>query len=193
MAGTDITRILEAVEQGECSSERLLPLVYDELRRLAQVRMAGERSGHTLQATALVHEAWLRLVGSGEQEWNGRAHFFGAAAEAMRRVLIDRGRGRQAARRGGGWKRVGFEFIDRPTEAPDDALLQVSEAVDALQSKDPVVAEFVKLRFFAGLTVEEACLALGVSDRTGRRYWRFARVWLFEYLNRENDRAASPE
>jgi RNA polymerase sigma factor (TIGR02999 family) len=187
MAGSsdDITLVLQAVEEGEQSSERLLPMVYEELRKLAHARMANERAGHTLQATALVHEAWLRLAGSGEQEWSNKAHFFAAAAEAMRRVLIDRGRSKQAVRHGGGWKRIGFEFIDRPAEAPDDTLMLVSEAVDALATEDPKAAEFVKLRFFAGLTVEEASLALGVTDRTGRRYWRFARVWLFEQLNRE--------
>ncbi len=181
----EITVVLEAVSQGECSSERLLPMVYEELRKLAYARMANERAGHTLQATALVHEAWLRLARASDQEWSSKAHFFAAAAEAMRRVLIDRGRSKHAARHGGGWKRVGFEFIDQPADAPDDTLLLISEAVDALADEDPKAAEFVKLRFFAGLTVEEASLALNVTDRTGRRYWRFARVWLHEHLNRE--------
>jgi RNA polymerase sigma factor (TIGR02999 family) len=182
-----ITRVLEAVGQGESSAERLLPMVYEELRRLARARMANERAGHTLQATALVHEAWLRLAGADDQEWSSRGHFFAAAAEAMRRVLIDRGRSKQAAKHGGGWERVGFEFIDRPSEAPDDVLIQVSEAVDALAVEDPSAAEFVKLRFFAGLTVEEASLVLGVSGRTGRRYWRFARSWLYNFLRREEE------
>lgn len=181
---TDITRVLEAVEQGENSSERLLPMVYDELRKLARARMSRERSDHTLQATALVHEAWIRLAGSRDQEWENRAHFFGAAANAMRRILIDRARGKAAAKRGGGWERVDLALIDEPSEAPDDALLRVSEAVDILEREDAKVAEFVKLRFFAGLTVEEAALALGISDRTGRRYWRFACAWLHNHLSK---------
>lgn len=187
----DITQVLEAVGQGEESSERLLPIVYQELRKLAQARMSRERGDHTLQPTALVHEAWLRLAGADNQEWDSRGHFFAAAAEAMRRVLIDQGRRKQAAKHGGGWERVGLEFIDQPSKAPDDLLLQVSEAVDALGDEDPSAAEFVKLRFFAGFTVEEAALALGVSDRTGRRYWRFARAWLYDWLNVEGDLPAS--
>ena len=188
--GDDITLILQAVEQGENSSVRLLPIVYEELRKLAYSRMSQERGDHTLQPTALVHEAWLRLAGSANQEWDNRAHFFGAAAEAMRRVLIDRGRSKQAAKRGAGWERVGLDLIDRPSEAPDDLLLLVSEAVDALADEDPSAAEFVKLRFFAGLTVEEAALALGVTDRTGRRYWRFARVWLCDWFRKEGEMSA---
>jgi len=187
----DITQVLAAVEQGERSSERLLPLVYEELRKLAYARMSHERGDHTLQATALVHEAWLRLAGTNDPQWDNRAHFFAAAAEAMRRVLIDHGRGKQAAKRGGGWERVGLELIDRPSEASDDLLLQVSEAVDALADEDPSAAEFVKLRFFAGLTVDEASLALGVTDRTGRRYWRFARAWLYDWFEREGEPSSS--
>ena len=181
--GDDVTMILQAVEQGENSAERLLPLVYEELRKLAACRMASERSGHTLQATALVHEAWLRLAGSRDQEWENRGHFFGAAAEAMRRVLIDRARSRQTVKRGGDRERIDLEFIDLPADAPDDALLRVSEAVEILEIEDTKTAEFVKLRFFAGLTVDEASLALGISDRTGRRYWRFARAWLHDHLS----------
>lgn len=180
----EMTQVLEAVQQGEHSSERLLPIVYEELRKLAAARMMHERADHTLQATALVHEAWLRLAGSGDQSWENRSHFFGAAAEAMRRVLIDRARGKKAAKRGGGWERLDFEFLDNPCEVPDQALLRVHEAVDVLEREDAQAARFVTLRFFAGLTVEEAALALGFSDRTGRRYWRFARAWLHDYLGR---------
>lgn len=183
-SGNDITRVLEAVERGESASERLLPIVYEELRKLAASRMAREQPGQTLQATALVHEAWLRLAKASNQHWENRAHFFAAAAEAMRRVLIDRARGKQADKRGGHWERIDLAFIDQPSEAPDDALLRVSEALELLAGEDGKAAQFVKLRFFAGLTVEEAALALGISDRTGRRYWRFARAWLHDHLSR---------
>ncbi|MCP5516290.1 MAG: sigma-70 family RNA polymerase sigma factor [Verrucomicrobiales bacterium] len=182
---TEITQILQAVGEGERSAERLLPLVYEELRRLAAHRMAQERAGHTLQATALVHEAWLRLVGTGDQTWENRAHFFAAAAEAMRRVVIDRARRRQAARHGGGWSRVDLEQIDTPAQADEDTLLRVNEALEALAREDPRAAELVKLRFFSGLGVEEAALALGVTDRTARRCWRFARAWLHDALGRQ--------
>ena len=189
----EITQVLEAVEQGESSSERLLPMVYDELRKLAAARMFKERANHTLQPTALVHEAWLRLAGGGDQEWDNRGHFFAAAAEAMRRVLIDRARSKQSAKHGGDWERVGIEFIDQASDAPDEVLMQVSEAVDILAEEDPKSAEFVKLRFFAGLTVEEASLACGISERTGHRYWRFARIWLLDFLKREGEAVPSVE
>ena len=169
-------------EISQIPADMLLPLVYDELRRLAAAKMAREAPGQTLQATALVHEAWIRLGGE-EQSWDDQSHFFGAAAEAMRRILIDRARTKQAAKRGGGWQRLDLDFIDQPSEAPDEALLRVSEAVEVLELEDPKAAEFVKLRFFAGLKVEEAALAMGISDRTGRRYWRFARAWLHDHLS----------
>ena len=190
---SDLTQILEAVSQGENSSKRLLPMVYEELRKLAHARMLKEQANHTLQATALVHEAWLRLAGSEEQEWDNRGHFFAAAAEAMRRVLIDRARSKGAEKHGGGWERVGIELIEQAGDAPDDVLLQVNEAVDALSEEDPEAAKFVKLRFFAGLTVEEASLALGISERVGYRYWRFARIWLLEFLQKEDDAASQKE
>lgn len=160
-------------------------MVYEELRRLAAHRLAQEPSGQTLQPTALVHEAWLRLSGDRQPPWENRAHFFGAAAEAMRRILIDRARSKQAARHGGGWQRVELAEIDAPAQATDTLLLHVHEALDKLAQEDPRAAEFVKLRFFVGLSVEEAALSLGVTDRTARRDWRFARAWLREEFERQ--------
>lgn len=184
---SDITQILDAVGQGEDSAERLLPLVYEELRRLAAARMALERPGQTLQATALVHEAWLRLQQGERQSWENRGHFFAAAAEAMRRVLIDRARQKLAAKHGGGWQRVELEVIDAPARADEDTLLWVNESLEALGREDAKAAELVKMRFFTGLSVEDAALALGVTDRTARRYWRFARAWLYDELRRQRD------
>jgi len=185
---SDVTVILARAEQGDPKAAgELLPLVYDELRNLAVVRMANEAAGNTLQPTALVHEAWLRLVEAKHQSWENRGHFFAAAAEAMRRVLIDRARRKQAVRRGGGWKRIEFETIDAPAEADEDTLLWVDESLQALAGEDAKTAELVKLRFFTGLSVEEAALAIGVTDRTARRYWRFARAWLIDKLGRNKD------
>jgi RNA polymerase sigma factor (TIGR02999 family) len=184
---SEITLILERAEQGDPkAAEELLPLVYDELRKLAAFKMAHEPAGHTLQPTALVHEAWLRMVAVENPSWENRAHFFAAAAEAMRRVLIDRARRKQAARHGGGWRRVELEMIDAPARADEDTLLRVNEALEALARENTKVAELVKLRFFAGLGVEQAALALGVTDRTARNYWRFARAWLHDELGRQN-------
>ncbi len=166
------------------SSEDLLPLVYAELRQLAAAKMAREQPGMTLQPTALVHEAWLRLTAGGGR-WENRAHFFGAAAEAMRRILIDRARSKQACRHGGGLERAVLEEIEIPERATDEVLLRVSDALGALEREDPRSAELVKLRFFSGLGVEESALALGISDRTARRCWRFARAWLRDALGRE--------
>lgn len=180
---SEVTHILNAIEHGDPkAAEELLPLVYEELRRLAALRMAHEPSGHTLQATALVHEAWLRLVSSGDQTWQNRAQFFAAAAQAMRRVLIDIARRKQAVKHGGDHLRVELREIEDPTAASQESLLLVHEAVDKLALEDPASAELVKLRFFAGLSVEEAACILGVTDRTARRYWRFARAWLFDKL-----------
>jgi len=178
---SDATQILQSIESGDPqAAERLLPLVYEELRRLAASKMSHELPGQTLQATALVHEAWLRLVESKHQSWQNRAHFFGAAAEAMRRILIERARRKQAAKHGGGWQRVDLEQIDAPASANEDTLLLVNESLEALARENAKVAELVKLRFFAGMGVEEAALALGVTDRTARNYWRFARAWLHD-------------
>jgi len=184
---SDITQVLNAPsEEGSVPAEALLPLVYEELRKLAANRMSHEAAGHTLQPTALVHEAWLRLVRVEGQSFANRAEFFAAAAEAMRRILIDHARRKSAERRGGGMKRVALEQIDLPAKADDDTLLGVNESLESLAGEDPKVAELVKLRFFGGLSVEEAAAVLGVTDRTARRYWRFARAWLLDALSRQS-------
>src|SRR5262249_24089797 len=180
---SDVTQILERVERGdEKAAEELLPLVYEELRKLAAARMAQELSNHTLQPTALVHEAWLRLTGCQEQKFQNKAHFFAAAAEAMRRILIEHARRKSAQRHGGGLERVDLTQIDLPEQAGDDLLLQVNEALEGLQQHDARAAELVKLRFFAGLGMEQTALALGVTGRTARRDWRFARAWVYNAL-----------
>ena len=190
---TDVTRILSAIEQGDPqAAEQLLPLVYDELRRLAARRLAGEGPGHTLQPTALVHEAYLKLVGADPQRpWNGRVHFFAAAAEAMRRILIDHARRKHRARRGGGKKRVelgDMDDIEMVTgRGQADELLALDEALMQLAVADPRRAELVRLRYFAGLTVEQAASALGVGRRTAERDWTFARTWLFGQLGRRDE------
>src|SRR6185503_11936189 len=179
---SEITRILDAVQQGDLTAaEQLLPLVYEELRKLAAARMANEAAGHTLQPTALVHEAWVRLAGSDAQaQFANRAHFFAAAAEAMRRVLIERARRKAAGKRGGDWQRIDLEKVDIAADADDDTLLLVNEALEKLAREDANAAEIAKLRFFGGLTLEEAGQVLGVTDRTAKRYWAFARAWLFD-------------
>jgi RNA polymerase sigma factor (TIGR02999 family) len=186
---TDVTRILSAIEQGDPgAAEQLLPLVYDELRQLAAQKLAQEKPGQTLQATALVHEAYVRLVGSGEaavgreQRWDSRGHFFAAAAEAMRRILIDRARGKHSAKRGGGRRRIDVDAIDLATQATPDQLLAVDEALAKLAREDPAAARLVELRYFAGLTVEEAGKALGISTATAYRHWKYARAWLHSEL-----------
>ena len=177
----DVTRILSAIEQGDLSAaEQLLPLVYDELRQLAAQRLAHEQPGQTLQATALVHEAYLRLVG-GEQarDWSGRRHFFAAAAEAMRRILIDRARHKLTRKAGGGRPRLDLGDIEPALEEENgDRLLALDEALRQLEGEDPRKAELVKLRFFAGLTAEQAAAALGVSTSTAEKDWAYARSWL---------------
>ena len=182
---TDFTRILEKVQGGDpTAAEELLPLVYDELRRLAAHKMAHEASGNTLQPTALVHEAWLRLVGNDKHHWNGRPHFFGAAAEAMRRILIERARQKAAIKRGSGWARVDLDQVDLATDTDDETLLFVNEALEKLQREDAEAAELVKLRFFGGLTLEESGKVLGFSERTAKRCWAFARAWLYAELKK---------
>src|SRR5262249_21188976 len=178
---SEVTRILSAIEQGDpAAAEQLLPLVYDELRQLAAQKLAHEKPGQTLQATALVHEAYLRLVGDDEERhWDGRRHFFAAAAEAMRRILINRTRDRGRLKRGGGWRRLRLEHIDISLAEPPDELLDLNDALDKLGQVDPACAELVKLRFFAGLTLDEAAQTLGVVRRTADRYWSFARSWLY--------------
>jgi RNA polymerase sigma factor (TIGR02999 family) len=183
---TDVTRVLSAIEQGDPSAaSQLLPLVYDELRRLAAARLAQEGPGQTLQATALVHEAYVRLVGSGdttaypaEQRWDSRGHFFAAAAEAMRRILIDRAREKRAEKRGGGLRRLDIDAIDLATTAAPDEILALDDALARLARGDPAAARLVELRYFAGLTVDEAGKALGMSTATAYRHWNYARAWL---------------
>jgi RNA polymerase sigma factor (TIGR02999 family) len=184
---SEITRILDAVQQGDLTAaEQLLPLVYEELRKLAAARMANEAAGHTLQPTALVHEAWVRLAGSDAQaQFANRAHFFAAAAEAMRRVLIERARRKAAGKRGGDWQRIDLEKVDIAADADDDTLLLVNEALEKLAREDANAAEIAKLRFFGGLTLEEAGQVLGVTDRTAKRYWTFARAWLFDEMRQK--------
>jgi RNA polymerase sigma factor (TIGR02999 family) len=179
----DLTRILDRAQRGDPrAAEELLPLVYEELRKLAAAKMAREPAGATLQATALVHEAWLRLVGSQNQQWEGRAHFFAAAAEAMRRILIDRARRRRAVRHGGDQQRVDFENLELASPTPDDQLLALDEALDKLAAARPRQAEVVKLRYFVGLTLEEAAEILGVSVDTAKDDSAVARAWLFREL-----------
>ena len=181
----DVTRILEAVQQGDPkAADELLPLVYDELRKLAAHKMANETASHTLQPTALVHEAWLRLVGSPTQHWNSRGHFFAAAAEAMRRILIDNARRKQRVRHGRGLTRIDLESVDLASETEDDTLLRVDEALEKLAAEDRVKAELVKLRYFAGFSIPEAGQALGLSESTTKRYWAYARAWLYNELKR---------
>ena len=162
------------------AASKLLPLVYDELRRLASQRLATERSDHTLQATALVHEAYVRLVDGGRAPlWDGRGHFFAAAAEAMRRILIDSARRKRRPKHGGKLKRVELDEAARLSESPGEDLLALDEALTRLAATEPVKAELVKLRFFAGMTIPEAAQVLGISEATAQRYWTFARVWLY--------------
>jgi RNA polymerase sigma factor (TIGR02999 family) len=177
---TDVTRILLDVEQGNPkAAEQLLPLVYDELRKLAAQKLAHEKPGQTLQATALVHEAYLRLVGSRpEQGWDSRGHFFAAAAEAMRRILVENARRKGRQKRGGDLARVELDEADLACRMPPEDLLALDAALARLAAEDPVKARLVELRFFAGLSVEEASKALGVSAITAKRYWRYARAWL---------------
>ena len=179
---SDVTRILHAVQQGDpTAAEQLLPLVYEELRKLASARMANEAAGHTLQPTALVHEAWLRLAGHDAQaQFANRAHFFAAAAEAMRRILIERARRKGAGKRGGDWRRIDLDKVDIAADADADTLLLVNEALEKLAQEDAHAAEIAKLRFFGGLTLDEAGQVLGVTERTAKRYWAYARAWLFD-------------
>src|SRR6478672_6043130 len=191
---SDVTHILSAIEKGDPhAAEQLLPLVYEELRKLAAHKLAQEKSGQTLQATALVHEAYLRLAGElpDGQHWDGRRHFFAAAAEAMRRILINRARDRGRLKRGGGWRRLYLDHIDLSVAEPPDELLLLNDALDQLAQEDPECAELVKLRFFAGLTLDEAAATLGVVRRTADRYWAFARSWLYAALRKGED-AAEP-
>jgi len=182
---SDVTKILERVERGDArAAEELLPLVYEELRKLATHKMSLEAFGHTLQPTALVHEAWLRLVGAPAQDWNSRGHFFMAAAQAMRRILIERARSKSRLKRGGDHQRVPLEELELAEHADSETLLLVEEALQRLAKEDPVKARLVELRFFTGLSNEEAAEVLGVSTPTAKRYWAYARAWLFQEIER---------
>jgi RNA polymerase sigma factor (TIGR02999 family) len=181
---SEVTRVLSALEQGDpTAAEQLLPLVYDELRQLAAAKLAQERPGQTLDATALVHEAYLRLVGAeGGQSWEGRGHFFAAAAEAMRRILIDQARRKQSQRHGGGLARQDVEGVEVAAPGPSFDLLALDEALGELEKVDELKARLVKLRYFAGLTSPQAAEALGISSTTADRYWAYARAWLHARL-----------
>jgi RNA polymerase sigma factor (TIGR02999 family) len=184
---SDVTRILSAIEQGDPqASEQLLPLVYEELRRLATARMSQENPGQTLEATALVHEAYLRLVDREQvQRWDSRGHFFSAAAEAMRRILINRARDKQRLKRGGGRQRLKLDQFAAVDQVSDEQLLALDEALAKLSQEDPICAELVKLRFFAGLTLDEAATTLGIARRTADRYWAYSRAWLYQAVRED--------
>jgi len=180
---SDVTRILQSMESGDAkAAEELLPLVYSELRKLAAAKMANEQPNQTLQPTALVHEAWLRLTGNENVKWNGRAHFFGAAAEAMRRILIDNARRKQAARHGGGKQRVDVDELDIAAPAKEEELLAINDALEEFGTVDAQKTELVKLHYFIGLTMEECASVLGISVPTARRWWNYARAWLYQKI-----------
>ena len=180
---SDVTQILQSIESGDAkAAEELLPLVYEQLRKLATHKMAGEAAAQTLQPTALVHEAWLRLTGNQDVRWEGRAHFFGAAAEAMRRILIENARRKRALRHGGGQERLDILGLEIASETKDDELLAVSEALDKFATVDKQKAALVKLRYFGGLTIEEAARVVGISAATAKRFWTYSRAWLYEEI-----------
>jgi RNA polymerase sigma factor (TIGR02999 family) len=182
---SEITLILHAVQQGDRkAAEELLPLLYDELRKLAAQKMAGEPPGQTLQPTALVHEAWLRLVGAKDRGFQNRAHFFGAAAEAMRRILVENARRKQRLKHGGGQRRMDLSQIDVAVASDDETVIAISDAMEKLASHDPQGAELIRLRFFAGLSNAEAGEMLGLPERTAQRTWAYARAWLYAELKK---------
>jgi RNA polymerase sigma factor (TIGR02999 family) len=189
---SDVTGILSQIEQGDPhAAEQLLPLVYDELRKLAASRLAEEKPGQTLQATALVHEAYLRLVDTEKvRHWNSRGHFFGAAAEAMRRILVNRARDKGRLKRGGERRKLDLEQVDLAANAPAEDLIAIDESLEKLAVENPECAMVVKLRFFAGLSIDDAAAALGISASTAKRHWAYARAWLFDAL-RGDDPSAS--
>jgi len=185
---TDVTQILSQLERGDAAAaEQLLPLVYDELRRLAAAKLANEKPGQTLQATALVHEAYLRLVGADKPGgWDSRGHFFAAAAEAMRRILVNAARDKKRLKRGGERRRLDLEQVDVAMTADDEQVLALDEALEALVAEDADAAELVKLMFFGGLTLRESAASLGMAQRTAEREWAYARAWLFDRLRRDD-------
>jgi RNA polymerase sigma factor (TIGR02999 family) len=181
---SEITLVLDAIGRGESRTcEDLLPLVYDELRRLAAARMAQEAAGQTLQPTALVHEAWLRLVGDGGRTWQNRAHFFGAAAEAMRRILIERARRKSRVKRGGGQAPLNIEDFELAAATPDERVLLIEEALQRLESQEPKLGRVVTLKFFGGLTNQEVAETLGVTERTILNHWAYAKAWLLRDIS----------
>jgi RNA polymerase sigma factor (TIGR02999 family) len=180
----EITRILHAIEQGDArAAEELLPLVYSELRQYASYRLSREKPGQTLQTTALVHEAYLRLVGPEDQGWDGRAHFFAAAAESMRRILVENARRKARLKHGGGQQRQALDDVQIAVQPPSDDILALNEALEKLAKDHPKKAELVKLRYFAGLTIDQAAQILGISHATAERHWKFARAWLYEAIH----------
>jgi RNA polymerase sigma factor (TIGR02999 family) len=180
---TDVTLMLEAVGRGEaCASAELLPLVYAELRRHAAGRMAREAAGQTMQPTALVHEAWLRMIGNGDRRWQNRAHFFGAAAEAMRRILIENARRKARLKRGGNPLRIELEQVELFATTPDEKVVLIGDALERLRAEDPEKARVVVLKFFVGLTNQEVAENLGVTERTVERHWAYAKAWLFQSI-----------
>lgn len=189
---SNITRILNAIEQGDALAvDKLLPAVYQELRQMAARKLSCEPPGQTLQATALVHEAYIRLVGPEAQNWKSRSHFFAAAAEAMRRILIENARRKQSLKRGGGQRRVEIDDVQLAIEEPSTDVIALDEALTKLAEEDRIVAELVKLRYFAGLTIEQAAEVLGITSRTANRYWAYARAWLYREIaegNRQSPR-----
>ena len=189
---SEITRILNAIEEGDPhAAERLLPLIYGELRKLAAAKLAQEKPGQTLEATALVHEAYVRLVGTPSEdaarEWEGRAHFFAAAAEAMRRILVEKARRKRRPKHGGRLARVDIELANIASPMPDEDLLALDEAMTRLAAEEPIRARLVQLRFYGGLSNEEAAKILGISGVTAKRYWRYARAWLHREVGKGND------
>ncbi len=184
---SDVTRILDSIAHGDSkAADELLPLVYGELRKLAAYKMAAEPPGQTLQPTALVHEAWLRLVGSEAARFANRSHFIAAAAEAMRRILIDRARSKYQLRHGGDWQRVDLESVTVAIEDADETVLAVHEALDRLAAEDPLDAQIVKLRYFVGMSHQEIATELGLSEPTVRRHWAYARSWLYAELKKRS-------
>lgn len=188
---SELTRVLNAAARGEPEAARLLPLVYDELRRLAARRMAQESGTQTLQPTALVHEAWLRLGGDEQPAWENRTHFFCAAAEAMRRILIDRARSKQARRHGGDQQRLNVEEVEIAAPMPDDELLAVNDALERFSQHAPRKAELVKLRYFAGMGLKEAGQVLGISEPTAVRWWTYSKTWLYQAIQESRGSARS--
>jgi RNA polymerase sigma factor (TIGR02999 family) len=180
---SEVTVILDAIQKGDPrAAEELLPLVYDELRKLAAFKLAQQPYDQTLQPTALVHEVYLRLLGNGSHSWQDRKHFFAAAAEAMRHLLVDRARRKASARHGGGWQRIDLDNAVIASSTSDENILLISEALEKLTAHDPLSAELVKLRFFGGLTFPQAAEVMGISERTAQRSWAYARAWLFREI-----------